>query len=199
MLCSEAGRNRRRQLGAVLVAIFGSSLVICFVWKPLLVAYAFRFRVDHPVPSDVLVVLTGGEDDRAARAGELYRRGFACIVLICSDSDTKTNVQNIVEAGVPPEAIQTLGAVGTTYDEAVRVRDYVRANSVRRITLVTTAYHTARARWVFRRVLRGDGVEVHVAASEDARFNESDWYKSAAGRQFYVRELFKTIYYRLAY
>lgn len=192
-------RHRRTRLRLVLVLMLGSSLVLCFVWKPLLVAFAFQFRVHDPVPSDILVVLTGGEDDRAVRAGDLYRRGFARVVLICSDSDTNTNVRNMVEAGIPPEAIQPLGAVGTTYDEALCVRNYVRANSVRRITLVTTAYHTARARRVFRRVLRGSGAEVHVAASEDARFNESNWFGSAAGRRFYVRELFKTIYYRLAY
>jgi hypothetical protein len=47
-----------------------------------------------------------------------------------------------------------------THDEALRVRDYGRAYQVRRITVATITYYTARTRWTFRRVLRGTGVEV---------------------------------------
>lgn len=192
-------RSRRIRFRRMLVAGMGIALTIGFVWKPALVGYAHLFRVNDPVPSDALVVLTGGEYDRAVQAADLYRRGFASIVLICADSDTKTNVRDMVSAGVPAEVIRTLGEVSNTHDEAVRVRDYLRVNPMRRITAVTTAYHSARVRWIFRRVLRGSGVDVHTAATDDARFNETNWYRSSTGRSFYVRELFKTIYYRLVY
>lgn len=192
-------RRRRFRIRAILIVALAVTFILCFAWRQLLVGYAFLFRANDPVPSDVLVVLTGGEYDRAVQAAELYRRGFGPIILICSDSDTKTNIRDMVNAGVPAEAIRTLGAVSNTHGEAVQVRDYLEASPVRRITVVTTAYHSARARWVFRRVLRPSGVEVHAAATEDARFTESTWYQSTAGRRAYLRELFKTIYYRLAY
>ena len=192
-------RRRRFRIRAISLVALGLALALSFTWKPLLVGYASLFRVNDPVPSDVLVVLTGGESDRAVEAAELYRRGFGPLILICGDSDSETNIRDMVKAGVPPEAIVTLGAVSGTYDEAMRVRDYLRAHPVRRITAVTTAYHSARVRWTFRRVLQGSGVEVHTAATDDARFNESTWYHSVAGRQFYLREPFKTIYYRLVY
>jgi uncharacterized SAM-binding protein YcdF (DUF218 family) len=180
---------------AVAVAILG--LVVTN--RPLLVGFAHRFRADDPAPSDVLVVLTGGRSDRALKAAELYQRGVAPVVLIGSDRDTPTNLRDLHSAGVPDEAIRMIGSVASTRDEAVRVRDYLRAHPARRILVVTTAYHSARARWIFRRVLRDTGAEVHLAATEDARFNESNWYRSADGRSIYFRELLKTIYYRLAY
>lgn len=183
----------------VLTVALGAVLALGLLAKPLSIRYALLFRVHDPVPSDVLVILTGGEHDRALHTAELYRQGFGRRILICTDSDTSTNRTNMVSAGVPADSITTLGAVSSTHDEAVRVRDYIRANPVQRLTIVTTAYHSARAYWVFRRVLQGTGVEVHVAATQDARFNESNWYRSEAGRTFYVRELFKTIYYRLVY
>ena len=194
------GTPRRRWLRAatrlVLIAV---ALALALAWKPLLVGFAHLFRIDDPVPSDALVMLTGGEFDRALKAADLYRRGLAPVILIGSDSDTKTNIRDLCAAGVPAEAIQTIGEVASTYDEASRVRDYAREHALRRITAVTTAYHTARVRWVFRKVLRTVGVEVHVAASDDARFNETNWYRSVAGRRFYSREFFKIIYYRACY
>ncbi len=64
--------------------------------------------------------------------------------------------------------------------------------------MVTSAFHTARTRWTFRRVLRGTGVEVRVAASEGG-LDETNWYRSEVGIKLYLLEALKTVYYRLRY
>jgi uncharacterized SAM-binding protein YcdF (DUF218 family) len=191
--------RRRRRFITLAIAVTLSLVVIGLAHRPILKGFALSFRVDDPAPGDVLVLLTGGESDRARRTAELYQRGFAPIVLVCSDADTETNVRDLVSAGVPAAAIRRLGTVTSTYDEAVRLRDDAAANSVRRITAVTTAYHTRRARWILGRVFRGTGVEVHMAASDDARFDESNWYRNPAGRRFYFNEVIKLLYYYTHY
>ncbi|MDD3180895.1 MAG: YdcF family protein [Opitutaceae bacterium] len=58
--------------------------------------------------------------------------------------------------GIPPEAIGITGEVGNTADEARAVSDYCRVHGLRKIILVTSAWHMPRAAWLFRHA----GVEV---------------------------------------
>jgi uncharacterized SAM-binding protein YcdF (DUF218 family) len=184
-------------------------LVLIATHRPLLAGFAHLFRVDDPpVPSEALVVLLGGMDHRPLKAAGLYRRGLAPTVLLGESapipfpdlSETALNRQVLLRGGVPAGAIRVLpGEVTSTRDEALRVRDYARGRAVRRITVVTTAFHTARARWIFRKVLRGSGVEVRMAAAADPKFDESNWYTNDEGLTTYLNETVKQVYYRLAY
>jgi hypothetical protein len=38
-----------------------------------------------------------------------------------------------------------------------------------------------------------------MAAAPDPRFDETDWYTTEIGRACYLSEMFKVLYYRLAY
>ncbi len=198
---------RRRLLVGVLLLLAVDSLYLILTYSPVLTWFAYRFRIDDPlVQSDAVVVMLGGPVDRPMRAAELYGRSLAPIVLMgrterAPIDETEIHRQALMQCGVPADAIKILpgGVVRSTHDEAVRVRDYVRTHSVRRIIVVTSAYHTARTYWAFRKVLRAQGIEVCMAASEDPRFTESDWYTRDDGIKQYLSEALKTIYYRLAY
>jgi uncharacterized SAM-binding protein YcdF (DUF218 family) len=183
-------------------------LVLWFTHRPLLVGYALLFRVHDPAPSDALVVLLGQWAIRPVTAAELYRQRYASLILVCEADNTRNPDFNdsaltravLIRSGVPAQAIQVLrGVIGSTQEEALRVRDYARSHSLRRITVVTSAFHTARARWIFRKALQGTGIEVRMAAARDVRFDESNWYTREIGRACYLSEPVKTIYYRLVY
>jgi uncharacterized SAM-binding protein YcdF (DUF218 family) len=47
----------------------------------------------------------------------------------------------------------------------------------RRILLVTSNYHTRRARYIFRKVLP-ENVSLAVAGAADSQFNPSNWWES---------------------
>jgi uncharacterized SAM-binding protein YcdF (DUF218 family) len=201
---SKIGGYRRR---SIIVGVIIVTILIIFAHAPLLTGFAYCFRSQDPLaPSDAIVVLLGSYADRSTKAAALYQQDLAPIVLIgqtetVNFDETRFNFETLTQVGVPASAIRILPGdiVMSTHDEALRVRDYVMANSVRRITVVTTAYHSARARWIFRRVLDDLGVDVRVAASEDLRFNEADWYANDDGRMIYLWELFANIYYRISY
>jgi len=104
----------------------------------------------------------------------LYRRGLAPVVLlsdavpsVIDEREDRTYTRLLQKRGVPGSSIRVLpGASTSTRDEVHRVRDYVLAHpGTKRIIVVTSAFHTARARWIFRKVLRGTGVEVRMAAA----------------------------------
>jgi len=200
---------RRCRRGAVLLALIGllaGGLVLAH--RPLLVGFANLFRVDDAVPSDAIVLLLGGADHRAPKAAELYARHLAPRILLARSfatsapelSETEACCKVLMRRGVPPDAIEILGGVGTsTFAEANLVRDYCRVHELKSILVVTTAFHTARARWVFQKVLRDSGVKIHLAAADHPFFMEADWYTRDEGLVAYFNEAIKTIFYRLAY
>lgn len=61
-----------------------------------------------------------------------------------------------IERGVPPAAVEVTGQVENTADEARQTADYCRQHGLKRILLVTSAWHMPRAMRTFRR----SGVEV---------------------------------------
>jgi uncharacterized SAM-binding protein YcdF (DUF218 family) len=201
-------RLRRRAVWLGLACALGVALV--FTGKPLLVGFAHLFRVNDPAPSDALVILMGGPTHRPLSAAALYRQDLAPLVLISETpfdpatelSETGYTKQVLIKNRVPASAIHVLsgGVVTSTRDEAFRVRGYILAHpEVKRITVVTSAFHTARARWIFRKVLRGTGVDVRLAAASQPGLEERDWYMHDEGLVVYFSEAIKAVYYRLVY
>ena len=193
--------RRRFVIGGLLLAVVE---LLALTHEPLLTWFAYLFRVQEPlVRSDAIVILLGNSYDRSSKAAELYRQGLAPIILMGPAPISELENQRLVlmQGGVPADAILILPGdlVKNTHDEAIRVRDYVRCHPVQRIIVVTTAYHTSRTRWTFRKVLSGLDADVRMAASQDRRFTESDWYTREDGIKQYMSEALKAVYYRLRY
>jgi uncharacterized SAM-binding protein YcdF (DUF218 family) len=114
--------------------------------------------------------------------------------------ETKIVVAQMLDRGVPREAIHVLpNVVTSTQHEASMIADYAAAHRMKRIVVVTTSFHTARARWIFRKALAGREIDVRMAASTHLQFDESTWYQSDEGLVTYFSEAIKTVYYRLVY
>lgn len=184
-------------MGLTTVVVLG--LLLGLGHRRLLVHFAQLFRVDNAAPSDALVLLLGGDADRAQKTAALFRQGYGRLILLGSDPDTEINRRALLSEGVPAEVIRTLGPVQETHDEAVQVRAFARTHKLRQITVVTTAFHTRRACRTFHRVLNHDGIDVRMAASESDQFDESNWYRRPQGRTAYFRELAKSVYYWMIY
>jgi uncharacterized SAM-binding protein YcdF (DUF218 family) len=197
----------RRWRRAVCATTLLALALLVFAHRPLFVGFARHFRVDDPAPSDAIVVLTGGWLTRPLRAAELYRQGMAPLILLSASEpfpypdlcESALNRKVLIHAGVPDDDILVLPRISTsTVHEATQVRDYIRTHPMRRIIVVTTAFHTSRSRWIFQRILRGTGVEVRAAAAEDPRFDESNWYTNQ-GFLAYLQEALKRLVYQLSY
>ena len=198
--------RRLRFLVLLIPTILGTGLLLAH--RPILVGFAYLFRVDNPAPSDVLVVLLGGTPHRPEKAAELFHKGIAPRIVLCRERpdpvfhhDASLLIKEyLIKLGVPPVAIEILpDEVTSTKDEAERVLKYLKQHPSRRITIVTTAFHTARARWIFQRILSNQKIDIRAAAAKDPNFDESNWYQNEEGLIFYFNELIKTIYYRMRY
>ena len=81
--------------------------------------------------------------------------------------------------------LSTIGPA-STYEEALKTREWVKKYNLKSLLLVTSSYHSYRAWWIFQKVL--SGVEVY---SVPVPFGQ-DWYapdKVAAGNDY--DEVFK--------
>lgn len=200
-------RVRRTARGLGLAAL--AAAVLMAGHRPVLTGFARQFRVDDPAPSDALVLLLGGFDHRPEKVAELYRQGLAPRILMARSpkpktvfgtNETEEAERVLIKAGIPREAILVLPQIGTsTREEAQYVREYAKAHPMRRITVVTTAFHTARARWIFQKTLDGMGIDVRMAATRHPVYDETDWYTRDEGLLTYFNETIKTLIYRVMY
>jgi uncharacterized SAM-binding protein YcdF (DUF218 family) len=186
----------------LLAYIFGT-LILTAAGKALIVN-------DHLDPADMLFVLNGDVNTRPGQTVELYRQGLAPVVGIAQaeshtteemgliPNETDVAIQEMVNLGIPFDSIVVLpsdAAVTSTYDEAVALRQYVEANNIHSVIIVTSAFHTRRAKWICERELKGLDVTVSMAAAPDEDFTASNWWKSEQGLITVNNEYVKLFYY----
>lgn len=130
-------------------------------------------RQDQPEKSDYIIVLAGN-NERVVYAIELYHQGYSPKLLIGLDrrEPITGRLQRVLDGtgsaavdyaefvarslkflNVPPEASEIYGReLLSTYDEALALRRFVGDRRFSAI-LVTSAFHTRRAKMVFEHVL----------------------------------------------
>lgn len=197
-----------------LAALFFLSLALLYLARePLLILAGRALTVDDAKsPADYLVVLGGDAETRPFAAAALYRNGFAPRVLIFKHKSnritdlglapTSSDLYRMIleRQGVPPSAIVQLpGVVDSSWDEAQSLRRFLTSGPAQRIILVTSAEHTRRARWVFRKALAGMHVELRMAAARRLSFDETNWWKHDEGAVIYLHEYLKLPFYWLRY
>ncbi len=200
-------RRWRRRLIRLAVVV-GILILLIALHRPLLAGFAGLFRVDDPAPSDAILVLLGGPANRPTLAAELYGKGLAPRILIGTSTDdpqaqvneTLLAIGDMVRLGVPRSAIHVMpGLVTSTQHEAAKLAEFSAQHPLKRVTIVTTSFHTARARWIFRKVLKGKNIDIRMAAARHPQFDERTWFRSDEGLVLYFSEAIKTLYYRLVY
>lgn len=182
-------------------------------WLPL---PAHWLVVNEPLErADVIVVLSAGSPWRNQKAAELYRRGLAPKIITLGDSyydhllpalgqrltDAELNALLVARYGVPAaDIVPVRGRANGTYDEARLVRHYLQQeNSIRSLIVVTSGFHSRRARWVFRQVLHEEPVRVAVVEAESPDFTAANWWQSENGWVALFNEYVKFAYYWFHY
>lgn len=178
--------------------------------RPVLSATAHILDVGSaPEQADLIFLLGGDIHSRPSRAAELYLQGLAPKVVMARASDseatkigaypneTDATVLMLEKLGVPDSAIVVLTppmGVSSTTAEGVELRKYLQENPADRVLVVTSTYHTRRARWQIRRQLRDIPVEIRMVAVEDPRFDASNWWRTEAGVLAYGEEYMKFVH-----
>ena len=195
------------------------ALIFLAAW-PLIAwigARALIVEVDVERPQ-AIVVLSGSSAyvERTRAAAQLFAARGAPQIILTNDGErggwSSAEQRNpsfselanaeLVRAGVPAEKIELVPqTVTNTYDEARAVRDYAAARGLRSLLIVTSAYHSRRALWAWRRAFSGSGVELGIKTAPVGAQTPAPplWWLQARGWHAVAAEYPKLIYYWFRY
>jgi hypothetical protein len=151
---------------------------------------------DEPEKSDVIVILSDDNfnGDRAARAAELYKSGFAPHIIASGRflrpyaSISELEQHDLTDRGVPQSAIVRLTHMAAdTREECMAIGQQLSAHGWRKVILVTSNYHTRRSRYICERLFPA-GTILHIAAARDSEYNPDSWWESRQGLKIYFHE-----------
>jgi uncharacterized SAM-binding protein YcdF (DUF218 family) len=211
-------RPTRRLLLLVACALVASAAVIYVVRAPVLRAIGHQLVHADPVaPSDAILVLSGGVFERELEAAELFLQGVAPLVIMTREPEVpvfqalrargvrmepnfELRRRVLEELGVPPSRVTTLeGVVRSTQDEAEAARNWARAHGATSLLVVTSSFHTARARRTFLRVFRESGIMIRFVPASASGFDPDTWWQDRVTLREGLFEWQKALFYRVWY
>lgn len=182
----------------LLLAIAAVLLLIYAVRHPLLgLAGEMLVVNERPQASDAIVIL--GDDNyqgqRAKRAAEILHEGWAPRI-VCSGrylrpyaNIAQLEQHDLLEDGVPASAIVPFPNYGAnTGEEALAVSQFLESHGWKRVIVVTSTYHTRRARYIYRHILPS-GDELRVIAAPDSAYDPKNWWRSYDGADLFGHEV----------
>jgi uncharacterized SAM-binding protein YcdF (DUF218 family) len=197
-----------------------ATLGVALALLPLLAAGAARLLVvrSSPGKADAIVILSGSATfrERAQHAALLFNEGRAPRIVLTNDHVKSSwspeeqrnpyyyerSIDELHRAGVPDDRIAVIMVpIRSTYDEAVVLKGYSEANHLSSLLVVTSAYHSRRAFWTFRRVFEGSGKLIGIDPAEPRIESPgpATWWLHRLGWEMVPKEYAKILLYRLRY
>jgi uncharacterized SAM-binding protein YcdF (DUF218 family) len=165
-----------------------------------------------PRRADYCLILSGDEQSRPFAAAALYRRGFVQNQIwltqtampdtpVAERQAANKRVRRILMLlGVPAERIVELpGECTTTFDEAGVLARALESHPTASVNVVTSDYHTHRARWTIQHVLGKRAERIRYVSVPTDYFDAGCWWKNEEGFTTYSKEFLKTGFYSLRY
>jgi len=184
--------GKRRECGGIIttfVALLFLALLCLTIYlarHPLMrLAGGWLVVEDTLENADAIIVLSDDNfyADRATRAAELYRQNLAPAVVASGvrlrpyAGISELMTHDLIERGVPKERIVPLPQdADNTREEAEAIKGLVAQKGWKSVIIVTSNYHTRRARYIFHQVFPSN-TNIAVASARDADFDPSNWYE----------------------
>jgi uncharacterized SAM-binding protein YcdF (DUF218 family) len=190
---------RRTRAGVALLTVAAAVAVALPLWNEHTSIFRSAAQLwavsDTLAPADAVVVLAGGST-RPRAAVQLYRSGLAARILLDDDNDRNL----VLSLHVPPRAVEMFGiGLHNTRGEACAMVDWIKKNGAHRIIVPTESFPSRRVKWVFGRELESAGAEVTIDVLQIPGYTADDWWSAKGGRDNFLTEIIKYVYYRLRY
>ena len=153
--------------------------------------------------AEIAVVLAGDSwGYRLTKGAELVRQGYVPRVLVSGPpgfydvNEADAAIHFAIARGYPAEWFVPLYHTAlSTATEAVAVLDALKQRNIHSALVVTSDYHSARARRIFLTVerRRGGGPDLRMVASRDRFFSAAAWWRNREGRKIAFMEWTKTL------
>lgn len=185
-----------------LIVLFVIVFIVYFS-APFILEGIARFLIvqDQLVPSDVIIVLSGGSGERVIEGIDLYKKGYAPKILM-SGGPILWNLpaaewmkKQAVASGVPGRDIFVQGKSESTLEDVLFTLPIVKKNNFKSVILVTSPYHTRRSLRTFKRASSGSGIKVISYPVQNSRFKVKAWWGRHEDTQRVIWEYVAMVYY----
>ncbi len=188
------------QRGGILVSLV-TLVAVVFVLAVLYLARHPIFRLvgegwvveDTLEHSDAILVLSDDNfyADRATRASQVYRQGLAPIVVASGRrlrpyaGIAELMEHDLIERGVPKDKILRVAHdAENTREEAKTLAQVAKQKKWRSVIVVTSNYHTRRARYILSHIFPED-ITIRITGARDDNFDPERWWE----KRISVKEL----------
>lgn len=191
--------TRHSRLFRFSLALFVCLAALTLFSTSILQALGSTLVADHPPQkADAILVLAGDSfGQRILRGAELAQQGFGPLVYVSGPggfygrTEDQLAIAFAIDKGHPPERFVGLpNRAESTSDEARLLLPLLRSRGVKRLLLVTSTYHTARAGRTFRRT--DPQMEIITVAASDRMFPLPFWWRTRQGQKTLFFEVSKT-------
>lgn len=191
--------RRRAALPLFLILLFLGALAatgpVWLTWVGNVLVYS-----SAPSEADAALVLAGDyTGSRILLAASLVRDGYAPVVYVSGPmkiygvNEADLAIALAEKGGWPEKLFIPLYLpASSTQEECSAIGRELRLRRAYRILLVTSNFHTARARRTCASEF-GEGFEIRVIAAPDLHFSPESWWKTREGRKTVFFEYSKTI------
>ncbi len=205
----------KKLFGCLFLLGFGAVMLLAvWLFPSAFLPFLGRMLVaqDAPAQAAFIVVLSGDSPARALGGWELYRQGLAPTILLTQPTRgaaelalerkgirypefTEIDRKTLLELGVPEKRILLLSErADSTLSEARLTRAFFGNEPPQRILLVTSRYHSRRAKMTFQQVF-GSATEILSAPTAYDDFDPDRWWQSRNGIRNLVFEYEKGLLY----
>jgi len=158
---------------------------------------------DGPAKADIAVVLAGDFfGHRIERAAQLVKQGYVPAVLVSGPdsvygrNEADLAIEFITHEGYPQQWFIPLpNTAHSTKDESASILPELRRRNIHSFLLVTSNYHTARARRIFLAAEHAMGYapQMRVVTAPDEYFRADNWWQNRDAQKIAFMEWSKTI------
>jgi uncharacterized SAM-binding protein YcdF (DUF218 family) len=164
-----------------------------------LVGIGHLLDIEDPlVPADAIVALSGDTGARMQTAVDLWKRGYAPVIIFAGASEDPNSVasgvlmkREAVARGVPDAAILVEPSSSTTQENARLVARLMQDNGLSSAILVTSPYHQRRAASLFAKEFGPAKLTFINYPARDPLWDPNTWWLHEPARTLTVVELAK--------
>ncbi|MBI4401220.1 MAG: YdcF family protein [Nitrospirae bacterium] len=184
-------------------------LVAGYLGVPVALEALGRSLIQHdPLrQADAILVLQGDDEigSRVSHAVRLFKDGYAPLLVISGQPvmwethSAYIMTRQALAMGVPGDRIMAVRhEADSTKEEAAAVLPELTRREVKSVILVTSSFHTRRAKRVFQAGPGGDRFEWMVSPAQDRYFSPDRWWTRRRDARTFFYEGTKTLWYLIA-
>jgi len=195
-------KRRRRVTTIALLTVFLLGFALVAFHRPILTfAGGLLVSSDQLVKSDAILVLSGedGDGSRTRTGAELYLHGWAKKLVLSGARGSFNHYETdfmgpvALSMGVPQEDLIIIThRARSTLEEARIVVPEMERDGIHSMILVTSSYHTRRAKRYFLQVCK-DRISVITQPVDSDWFAPDNWWTTREGRKYFLTEATKAV------